>query len=290
MTIIFLLSPNFRFQDPVTDAMEWIVDLHDYIMFYLVLICFFVLYMFAAILYFFHSLPYNTASIVSPYLRELILREKVSKISHGRILEVVWTLLPSIILIAIAFPSFALLYAADFQPGHTYPLRVVGHQWYWSYEFPEVSKNFPMEDLSLSYDIFDSEHVGMSMFPSESTLHKGISDLSLRSGGSRVDSVFNFSSYMLGDDDLNLGDFRLLEVDRPLVLPVGISFRVLVTSSDVLHSWAIPSCGLKIDAIPGRLNQVFLQLKRTGVFYGQCSELCGSGHAFMPIAIYSMNL
>ena len=100
----------------------------------------------------------------------------------------------------------------------------------------------------------------------------------------------NFDSYMIPDDDLTLGSFRLLEVDNRIVLPVNTHIRVLVTAADVLHSWAIPSLGVKVDACPGRLNQVSLFMKREGVFYGQCSEICGVNHGFMPIVVQGVSL
>jgi heme/copper-type cytochrome/quinol oxidase subunit 2 len=129
-------------------------------------------------------------------------------------------------------------------------LKVIGRQWYWSYEISDAN-------------------VG---------------------GKNLTENVFNFDSYMLSSEDNSLPQLRLLEVDNPLLLPINTSIRILVTSSDVLHSWAVPSLGIKIDSCPGRLNQVALNIYRKGIFYGQCSELCGINHGFMPIVVIGVDL
>jgi len=156
-------------------------------------------------------------------------------------------LIPTVILIFIAIPSFALLYAIDELHNPKITLKVLGNQWYWSYEFADY-----------------------------------IGDLSEES--------IDFDSYMLLEEDLISGQYRLLEVDERVFLPERTSIRVLVTSLDVIHSWAIPSLGIKMDACPGRLNQVGMFIRRKGIYFGQCSELCGVNHAFMPIVIESVTL
>jgi len=166
-------------------------------------------------------------------------------ISHHTTLEIVWTILPAVILILIAIPSFALLYAMDELEDPRLTIKAIGHQWYWSYEYRDLVFGHPVSK--------------------------------------------NFDSYMVLEEDLPVGGLRLLEVDNPLVLPINTQIRVLVTSTDVLHSWAVPSFGIKIDACPGRLNQVGLLISRTGVFYGQCSELCGINHSFMPIKVITFD-
>jgi len=168
-----------------------------------------------------------------------------SNITHGTTIEVIWTITPSIILMVIAVPSFALLYSIDEVIDPSITLKAIGHQWYWSYEYGDYS-NENQESIS-------------------------------------------FDSYMISDDDLEKGQIRLLEVDNRVVLPVKTHIRALVTSADVLHSWAIPSLGVKMDACPGRLNQVSIFIKRKGTFFGQCSELCGVQHGFMPIVIESIS-
>jgi len=161
---------------------------------------------------------------------------------NATLLEIVWTIAPSFILLAIAIPTFALLYAMDEVIDPALTIKAIGHQWYWSYEYSDYDKNI------------------------------------------------NFDSYMVNEDDLKLGDLRLLEVDHRVVVPVNTHIRVIVTSADVLHSWAVPALGVKMDACPGRLNQTSLFIKRTGLFYGQCSEICGVNHAFMPIVIEAVDL
>jgi len=169
-----------------------------------------------------------------------------STISHGTTIEIIWTITPSIILMVIAIPSFALLYSIDEVIDPAVTVKVIGHQWYWSYEY---------------------------------------SDYSDQNG-----NAINFDSYMVSDDDLQKGGIRLLEVDNRVMLPANTHVRALVTSADVIHSWAIPSLGVKIDACPGRLNQVGIFIKRPGTFFGQCSELCGVQHGFMPIAIEAVSI
>jgi cytochrome c oxidase subunit 2 len=147
----------------------------------------------------------------------------------------------------IAVPSFGLLYSLDELIDPTVTLKVVGHQWYWSYEY---------------------------------------SDYATLEGGESL----NFDSYMIATEDLTHGSFRLLEVDNRVVLPVNTHIRVLVTAADVLHSWAVPSFGIKVDACPGRLSQASLFIKREGVYYGQCSEICGVNHGFMPIVVKGVSV
>nr|QOZ41727.1 Cox2 [Prototheca wickerhamii] len=218
------------FQDPATPIMQGLIDLHHDIMFFLIAILVFVLWMISRALYLFH------------YTRNPI----PEKIIHGTVIEIVWTITPSLILVLIAIPSFALLYSLDEIVDPAVTIKVIGHQWYWSYEYSDYSL---ADDQSIAFD-----------------------------------------SYMIPDDDLELGQFRLLEVDNRVVVPVETHLRFIITAADVLHSWAIPSLGVKCDAVPGRLNQVPVFIKREGVFYGQCSELCGANHGFMPIVIEAVSL
>ena len=186
---------------------------------------------------------------------DLAFRETVTRsnsATHGALLEIIWTTIPCIILILIVVPSFVLLYSMDEVLDPVITLKVIGHQWYWSYEYTNV-------DLSNSDDV--------SIF-----------------------EVKEFDSYMVDTEELNKGDHRLLEVDNQIVLPVETQVRVVVTADDVLHSWAVPALGIKMDAVPGRLSQVFCFIQREGVFYGQCSELCGVNHGFMPIAVKAVTL
>nr|YP_097053.1 cytochrome c oxidase subunit II [Eurycea bislineata]AAU20490.1 cytochrome c oxidase subunit II [Eurycea bislineata] len=151
-------------------------------------------------------------------------------------IEMIWTIMPAIILIVIALPSLRILYLMDEINDPHLTVKAIGHQWYWSYEFT----NF--EEL-----VFDS--------------------------------------YMIPTQDLFPGQFRLLEVDNRMVVPMESPIRMLISAEDVLHSWAVPSMGIKTDAIPGRLNQATFIASRPGLFYGQCSEICGANHSFMPIVV-----
>jgi cytochrome c oxidase subunit 2 len=167
---------------------------------------------------------------------------------HNTLLEVVWTVTPAIILVFIAVPSFALLYALEELIEPSLTIKIMGHQWYWVYEY----SNCTLPNLS--------EHVDDR----------------------------KFESYMIPTDDLYQGQLRLLEVDNRLFVPSKTHLRILVSAADVLHCWAVPSLGVKVDACPGRINQASIFIKRDGVFYGQCSEICGVNHGFMPIVVQSL--
>ena len=164
--------------------------------------------------------------------------------AHHTLLEKVWTYIPTFILVLIAAPSFSLLYSIDALVEPKITIKVIGHQWYWSYE---------TTDMIRSLDV-------------------------------------NFDSYMVAEDELEVGALRLLEVDNRLLLPIRTNIRLIITAVDVLHSWTIPSFGVKMDAVPGRLNQAALYINRPGTFYGQCSELCGVNHSFMPIVVQSVTV
>jgi cytochrome c oxidase subunit 2 len=171
------------------------------------------------------------------------------KFTHSNVLEIIWTIIPAIALIIVAIPSFSLLYSTEELIDPSLTLKVNGHQWYWTYEYSDFNTN--------------------------------------------VDNNIEFDSYIVNTQDLyesesTKGAFRLLEVDNRICLPINTHIRVLITAADVLHSWAIPSFGFKIDACPGRLSQGALFIKRPGIFYVQCSEICGVNHGFMPIVVRSM--
>ena len=167
----------------------------------------------------------------------------LDNIQHNTFVEIIWTLFPCIVLMFIAIPSFSLLYAVEDFTVIESTIKVIGNQWYWSYEIP-------------SYNNYEKI----------------------------------FDSVMVPEVDLQEGYLRLLEVDNRLFLPIEKQLRLLITSTDVLHSWAVPSLGVKMDAVPGRLNQVSLWINRTGVYYGQCSEICGINHSFMPVVIEATEL
>jgi len=240
----FNIKLPFGFQDPASPIMEGIIDLHNHIFLFDVVIFVFVLVMFSFIIkqfYFDVHFP-NSAEDIS--LRHLFVKSR--NVVHGTALEIVWTITPSIILAFIAMPSFALLYAMDEMIDPTLTIKVIGRQWYWVYEYSD-------------FNTYDAPSIA-------------------------------YESYMVPEGDLKFGDFRLLEVDAPVFLPTNTHIRVIVTAGDVLHSWAVPSLGIKTDAVPGRLNQASLFIKREGVYYGQCSELCGVNHGFMPISIHAVDI
>lgn len=171
---------------------------------------------------------------------KFLLHGSVNRNTENSFLEIIWTLGPTFIIFFLMVLSLDFLYFNEDSGGITYfnNIKVVGHQWYWSYE-------------------------GMGL-------------------GSQV---YNFDSYMLAESDLQLGDFRKVEVDHPLVLTVNEAARLMITSRDVIHSWAVPEVGVKVDAIPGRLNQFVFIPSNVGKFYGYCMELCGVNHRFMPIVL-----
>lgn len=221
---------QISFQDPATPVMEGIIDLHHEIFFYLIVIFSLVSWILMRVLF-----SFNIKNNPKP-----------SKFTHNTLLEVVWTIVPSFVLVAISVPSFALLYAMDEVIDPAITLKAVGHQWYWSYEYSDYANS---EDGSIVYD-----------------------------------------SYMIPEDVLEEGQLRLLDVDNRVVLPTDTHVRVIVTSTDVIHSWAVPSLGVKVDAIPGRLNQASIFIQRPGVYYGQCSEICGVNHGFMPIVVEAVSM
>nr|WES13249.1 cytochrome c oxidase subunit II [Fenusa (Kaliofenusa) sp. 2 GYN-2022b] len=207
---------NFYFQDASSPIMEQLMFFHDHSMIIMILIMMSILYLMTSMLF-----------------NKLINRNMMNQQN----IEIIWTIMPMIMLIFIALPSIHLLYLADEMNSPLLTIKAIGHQWYWSYEYTDF-KNL------------------------------------------------EFDSYMIKDNN-NLSSFRLLDVDNNMVLPMNSQLRIMVSSTDVIHSWTIPSLGKKIDAIPGRLNQINLIIKRPGLFFGQCSEICGANHSFMPIVVES---
>jgi len=218
------------FQDSASPGFSGIVQLHNEIFFYLVLVAVGVFWILGSVIYSFGA---KNNKLVAKYL------------NHGTAIELIWTITPAFILIAIAFPSFRLLYLLDEVTAPTVTIKVTGHQWYWSYEY---------------------------------------SDYVTESG-----EAIEYDSYMIPDSDLELGQFRLLDVDQRVIIPVDTHIRLIVTAADVLHDYAVPALGIKLDAVPGRLNQASMYAEREGVFYGQCSEICGVYHGFMPTSVESVS-
>ena len=208
------------FQEAASETMRDIVNFHDKLLLpIIVAISVFVLFLMA------HAcIRFRASRNPNPSTR-----------THNVAVEVLWTLIPCLILIVIAVPSFKTLYSQDRIPKADVTIKAVGYQWYWGYEYP--------------------------------------------------DENIIFDSYMLEDKDLKEGQPRLLAVDNVVVVPVNKVVKVLITANDVLHAWALPSFGVKRDAVPGRINETWFKAEREGTFYGQCSELCGIKHAFMPIEV-----
>ncbi len=183
----------------------------------------------------------------------------IHKFKHSFFSELIWAILPTIIVVLILAPSLYLLYSIDEELDPMLTIKVIGHQWYWTYELSDwIFKSDNLDNLDNNI---------INRIPS----HRNIS--------------VEYDSILINDDLLNEGSKRLLEVSKSLAVPINIPIRFLITSTDVLHSWSIPELGLKIDAVPGRLNQFLSVICRIGRLYGQCSELCGVSHAFMPIVM-----
>ena len=208
------------FQEAASESMRDIISFHDNLLLpIIVAISAFVLFLMLYV-----CIKFRASANPNP-----------SKRTHNVAVEVLWTLIPCLILIVIAVPSFKILYKQDAIPKADLTIKAIGYQWYWGYEYP--------------------------------------------------DENIIFDSYMVEDKDLKANQPRLLAVDNEVVVPVNKVVKVLITANDVLHAWALPSFGVKRDAVPGRINETWFKAEKTGTYYGQCSELCGIKHAFMPITV-----
>nr|UIG88182.1 cytochrome c oxidase subunit 2 [Halobates sp.]UIG88211.1 cytochrome c oxidase subunit 2 [Halobates sp.] len=210
---------QINFQDPNSPLMEQLMFFHDNTMIILIMI----------------------TTIIAWIMFKMLFNKIINRfMMENQMIEIIWTIIPAMILILIALPSLRILYMMDETKNPTLTIKTIGHQWYWSYEYSDF-KNI------------------------------------------------EFESYMKPSSEIEMNEFRLLETDNRIVLPMNNQIRIIVTATDVLHSWTIPSIGIKIDAIPGRLNQGSMFINRPGIMYGQCSEICGANHSFMPIMIESVN-
>jgi len=216
---------EWSFQEAATPVMEAVVQLHDKLLWIITIISVFVLGLLLYVI-----VRFNEKRNPTP-----------SRTTHNTTLEVLWTVVPVLILLFIAFgppmSSFRLLYFADRASDSAMTVKAIGHQWYWSYEYPD-------------------------------------------NGGITLDANLN---------DKAPPELRLLDTDNHIVVPVNTKVRLLTTAEDVIHSWAMPSFGVKIDAVPGRINETWFQVEREGSYYGQCSELCGNGHGYMPIVVEAVS-
>ena len=217
---------QLSFQDPASPLMRELINFHDLVFWIITAITVFVFLLLAYVCWKFSAKN----------------NKKPSKTTHNSTLEIAWTLIPVLILVFIAVPSFRLLYKQNDFSNIDMTIKATGYTWFWAYEYPDH------DDLA-------------------------------------------FDSIMLSDDELKEGQPRLLQTDNVVVVPTNKNIKVLITSdpSGVIHSWAVPSLGVKTDAIPGRLNETYFNVKEPGMYYGQCSELCGPGHGFMPITIKAVS-
>jgi len=208
------------FQNPASGGMRDIVNFHDNLLLPIII----AITVFVLFLMLYACVRFRASANPNP-----------SKRTHNVTVEILWTLIPCLILIVMAVPSFKILYKQDTIPKADLTIKAVGYQWYWGYEYP--------------------------------------------------DENIIFDSYMIEEKDLKADQPRLLAVDNEVIVPVNKVVKVLITANDVLHAWALPSFGVKRDAVPGRINETWFKAEKEGTYYGQCSELCGIKHAFMPITV-----
>ena len=208
------------FQNPASDGMRDIVNFHNNLLLPIII----AISVFVLFLMLYACVRFRASANPNP-----------SKRTHNVTVEILWTLIPCLILIVMAVPSFKILYKQDTIPKADLTIKAVGYQWYWGYEYP--------------------------------------------------DENIIFDSYMIEEKDLRADQPRLLTVDHEVVVPVNKVVKVLITANDVLHAWALPAFGVKRDAVPGRINETWFKAEKEGTYYGQCSELCGIKHAFMPITV-----
>jgi len=211
-------------QQSASPVMDNIIWFHDFLLYMITGIAGFVLVLLVVVM-----VRFNARTNPIP-----------SRTTHNTLIEIAWTLIPIVILMFIAVPSFKLLFLQLNVPPADLTVKATGKQWYWSYSYPDNGQ-------------------------------------------------FEFDSLMLKEGERKEGQPRLLAVDNEMVVPVNKTVRVITTGSDVIHSFAVPSFGIKIDAVPGRINETWFTATREGVYYGQCSELCGKDHAFMPIAVRAVS-
>lgn len=211
-------------QEPGSPTMVEISDFHALLLWVISAISLFVLALLIWVIY-----RYRESKNPTP-----------SRTTHNTLVEVLWTVVPVIILVLVFIPSYRLLAFVDKVADADMTLKVIGHQWYWSYEYPDHGN-------------------------------------------------FTFDALLIPEEDLEDKSKRLMETDNRVVLPVGKKIRLLLTAEDVLHSWGVPSLGIKLDTVPGRLNETWVEINNEGVYYGFCSELCGVNHSYMPITIQAVS-
>lgn len=276
---------QINFQDSATYGMEMLIQLHNYVMFFnflmisLVLWFFFEIISVSVFINWITRMFYHDKYMIGEYFY-VIVNNLVKAMLHLVALEILWTLFPIFILILIAIPSLSMLYyfSLTFEPA--YVVNVIGHQWYWTYEhiYNHLDQKFP------DNEIFDYETYTIFKERIAEIDYSNLIDLA----SDQITEKLLYDSVMETFWDLSINGFRLLEVDHPLFLPVDVPIKIFLTSDDVLHSWAVPSLGIKVDCVPGRINSVEMKIARSGIYYGQCSELCGAYHGFMPISVVAL--
>lgn len=211
---------NLNFQNANTPIIEQLIIFHDHTIMVILII-----------------------TVIVGYIMWIIIIKRFNNrfILENQIIEVVWTIIPAIILIFIAMPSLKILYILEETTKPIITIKTIGHQWFWSYEYSDFKK-------------------------------------------------IEFDSYIIKSNHESDSQLRLLETDNKIVLPFNVKTRILITSDDVIHSWTIPALGVKVDASPGRINQGNLVIRRPGLFFGQCSEICGANHRFIPIILERVNI
>uniref|UniRef100_UPI0030022B81 cytochrome c oxidase subunit II n=1 Tax=Limassolla dispunctata TaxID=3019670 RepID=UPI0030022B81 len=211
---------NWNFQDGNSPMMEQLIMFHDHTMMIILTITMMVGYMMMSLM-------------IKKFNNRMLI--------ENQMIELIWTIIPGLMLIFIAMPSIQALYMMEESNNPILTIKTIGHQWYWSYEYSDFKK-------------------------------------------------IEFDSYMKPTQEINKMEFRLLETDNKLVVPYKTQTRMLMTSADVIHSWTLPTLGVKVDSSPGRINQGNIMINRPGLYYGQCSEICGANHSFMPITLESINI
>ena len=282
---------SIYFSNPKTWVMWAIIDLHDYLMFFLINV--FIVVIVFLIYYLIYR--YKFLHIASKDLPDYV-EFKLEDVNHAPYLEFFWTMVPIVLLFLMGWPSFRVLYAMEqlIDPFHT--IIIIGNQWYWTYQYSDFDVTFDMI-FQLDSDLFiEYKKNAVNSVSTDSYLIKaaGIKhyvnftqfiQLIGKHFRNYEESQIIYDSVIIPEENLPLGYPRMLSVDQVLILPCNISIRLLVTSADVIHSWALPSHGIKMDAIPGRINQIPFLCNFWGTYWGQCSELCGINHGFMPIEV-----
>lgn len=241
------LPRQLTFQPAATETMEKITSFHDFLLIITTVIVIFVTTLLLIVM-----IRFNRKANPVP-----------SKTSHNTMIEIVWTIIPVMILMAIAVPSFKLLYFQDVAPEADMVIKATGHQWSWTYEYPDHG------GLTFDSNMLPDSYYAAEMSPNVRDERA---------------AVLADIQHLLGREEAP-EIHRLLDTDARVVVPVGKVVKVLVTADDVIHAWAIPAFGIKIDTVPGRMNETWFRADRVGTYYGQCSELCGIRHAFMPIVV-----